>query len=86
MNTGRTFPTSVAAPVLLESLKITGRVRPALVIHRFQALLALLQLPVRTIYKQRSMGQFCPAYKIGRHLRWKRGELMDWIETKRDAV
>jgi excisionase family DNA binding protein len=47
---------------------------------------ALLQLPVRTIYKQRSMGQFCPAYKIGRHLRWKRGELMDWIETKRDAV
>jgi excisionase family DNA binding protein len=47
---------------------------------------ALLQLPVRTIYKQRSMGQFCPAYKIGRYLRWKRGELMDWIETKRDAV
>ena len=39
MSTGRTFPTSVPAPVLLESLKITGRVRPALVIHRFQALL-----------------------------------------------
>jgi predicted DNA-binding transcriptional regulator AlpA len=26
-----------------------------------------LQLPVQTIYKQRSMGLFCPAYKIGRH-------------------
>ena len=36
---GRTFPTSVPAPVLLESLKITGRVRPALLIHRVQALL-----------------------------------------------
>ena len=39
MSTGRAFPTSVAAPVLLESLKITGRVRPTLVIHRVQALL-----------------------------------------------
>jgi excisionase family DNA binding protein len=47
---------------------------------------ALLQLPVRTIYKQRSMGLFCPAYKIGRHLRWKRVELLAWIETRRDAV
>jgi hypothetical protein len=36
---GRTFPTSVPAPVLLESLKITGRVRPSLLIHRVQALL-----------------------------------------------
>src|SRR4051794_14189991 len=39
VSTGRTFPTSVPAPVLLESLKITGRVRPALLIHRVQALL-----------------------------------------------
>ncbi|WP_154667139.1 hypothetical protein [Pseudonocardia asaccharolytica] len=38
VNTGRTFPTSLAAPVLLDSFTITGRVRP-LVIHRFQALL-----------------------------------------------
>jgi hypothetical protein len=42
VSTGRTFPTSVAAPVLLESLKITGRVRPLQVIHRFQALLATI--------------------------------------------
>jgi len=37
----------------------------------------LLQLPVQSIYKQRSLGLFCPAYKIGRHLRWKRNELFD---------
>jgi len=46
----------------------------------------LLQLPVQSIYKQRSLGLFCPAYKIGRHLRWKRHELFDWLESKRDAV
>lgn len=46
----------------------------------------LLQLPVQSIYKQRSLGLFCPAYKIGRHLRWKRNELFDWLESKRDAV
>jgi excisionase family DNA binding protein len=45
----------------------------------------MLQLPVRTIYQQRSRGLFCPAYKIGRHLRWKRSDLLAWIETKRDA-
>jgi hypothetical protein len=33
---GPYLPDSVAAPVLLESLKITGRVRPDVVIHRFQ--------------------------------------------------
>jgi HEAT repeat protein len=39
VSTGRTLPTGVGAPILLESLKITGRVRPLQVIHRFQALL-----------------------------------------------
>ncbi|MEN3263912.1 helix-turn-helix domain-containing protein [Pseudonocardia sp.] len=46
----------------------------------------LLQLPVQSIYKQRSLGLFCPAYKIGRHLRWKRNELLTWLETKKDIV
>jgi predicted DNA-binding transcriptional regulator AlpA len=46
---------------------------------------AILQLPVQSIYKQRSIGLFCPAYKIGRHLRWKRSELLAWLETRRDA-
>jgi predicted DNA-binding transcriptional regulator AlpA len=46
----------------------------------------LLQLPVQSIYKQRSLGLFCPAYEIGRHLRWKRDELFTWLDTKKDAV
>jgi predicted DNA-binding transcriptional regulator AlpA len=46
----------------------------------------LLQLPVQSIYKQRLLGLFCPAYKIGRHLRWKRDELFTWLETRKDGV
>ena len=56
MSTGRTFPTSVAAPVLLESLKITGRVRPLQVIHRFQALLGGGDKGVRTSVVEFSHG------------------------------
>jgi hypothetical protein len=44
---GRTFPTGVAAPALLEGFKMIGRVRPLLVIHRFQALLSAHE-PERT--------------------------------------
>jgi hypothetical protein len=35
----------------------------------------MLQIPVQSINKQRSVGTFCPAYRIRRHLRWRRGEL-----------
>jgi hypothetical protein len=40
VSTGRTFPTGVGAPILLEGLQVIGRVRPSSVIHRSQALLA----------------------------------------------
>jgi hypothetical protein len=39
VSTGRTFPTGVGAPILLEGMQMIGRVRPLLLIHRFQALL-----------------------------------------------
>ena len=37
--TGRTFPTGVGAPILLEGLQVIGRVRPLSLIHGSQALL-----------------------------------------------
>ncbi|MFC4942063.1 helix-turn-helix transcriptional regulator [Pseudonocardia sp. GCM10023141] len=46
----------------------------------------MLQIPVQSIYKQRAVGRFCPAYRIGRHLRWRRGELLNWLETRKDPV
>src|SRR6185503_1148037 len=39
VSTGRTFPTGVGAPILLEGLHVLGRVRPSSVTHRSQALL-----------------------------------------------
>ncbi len=39
MSMGRTFPTGVAAPILLESLHDHREVRPSSVIDRFQTLL-----------------------------------------------
>ena len=45
-----------------------------------------LQLPVQSIYKRRALGTFAPAYKIGKHLRWRCAELMEWFEERRDAV
>jgi hypothetical protein len=39
VSTGRTLPTGVGAPILLEGLQVIGRVRPVHLIHRSQALL-----------------------------------------------
>jgi excisionase family DNA binding protein len=47
-------------------------------------LAAYLSVPVRTIYKQRSQGDLCPGYRFGKHLRFKRDEVLLWIETRRD--
>jgi hypothetical protein len=42
-----------------------------------------LQLPVQSICKRCALGT---AYKIGKHLRWRCAELMEWFEERRDAV
>lgn len=47
-------------------------------------LAAFLQLPVKTIYKQRSAGELCAGYRIGRFVRFKREDVLEWFETKRD--
>ena len=53
LSTGRTLPTGVGPPALLESLKIIGRVRPLLVIHRFQALLPCVVVMVSPVVRTR---------------------------------
>jgi excisionase family DNA binding protein len=45
-----------------------------------------LDLPVKTIYKQRADGDLCPGYRFGKHLRFKRDEVLAWIETRRDEA
>ena len=47
---------------------------------------AMLELPVQSIYQQRQLGKFCPAYRVGKRLLWRRSELMAWLDTKKDPV
>lgn len=41
-----------------------------------------LQVPVKTIYEWRTKGKGPKALLIGRHLRWRRADVMAWLETQ----
>lgn len=38
-----------------------------------------LGVPVSTIYQWRTRGAGPPAARVGRHLRWRRGDVDQWI-------
>jgi excisionase family DNA binding protein len=41
----------------------------------------LLRIPAATIYQWRLRGQGPPALKIGRHLRWRRTAVDEWLDS-----
>jgi len=43
-------------------------------------------IPERTIYNWRLRGQGPPAYRVGRHLRWRRSEVDAWLDAQRDKA
>ena len=43
-------------------------------------------LPVKTIYVQRAKGDLCAGYRFGKHVRFKREDVLAWLETKRDEA
>ena len=45
-----------------------------------------LNLPVATIRKQRSEMKFARGYKLGKHVRWRRSDLLEWLESKADEI
>ena len=45
-----------------------------------------LGLPLATVYKMRASGDFAPGYRLGKHVRLRRDELLDWLESKRDQA
>jgi len=47
---------------------------------------ALLKIPKATLYKWISMGTAPPFYKLGRHNRFKRSEVMAWMDEHQDEV
>ncbi len=42
----------------------------------------LVQVPPKTIYRWRSLGQGPPGLRIGRHVRFRREDVEAWIETR----
>jgi excisionase family DNA binding protein len=47
---------------------------------------ALLKIKQATLYRHTSRGTGPPFYKIGKHNRWKRGEVMAWFAAHLDEV
>lgn len=44
----------------------------------------LLDVPERTIYSWRQRGEGPPAYRVGKHLRYRRRDVDAWLERQRD--
>jgi excisionase family DNA binding protein len=47
---------------------------------------ALLKIPKQTIYRWNVMGSGPPYYRLGKHARWKRSEVMAWVAEHQDEV
>ena len=62
----------------------TGNIHDADQLWSIEQVAEFLNLPVGTIRKQRVEGKFAPGYRIGKHVRWKRSELLEWLEEHRD--
>jgi excisionase family DNA binding protein len=47
---------------------------------------ALLKIKQATLYRHTSQGTRPPFYKIGKHNRWKRREVMAWFDSLLDEL
>ena len=44
----------------------------------------MLGIPVNTVYGWRCRGEGPPGYRIGRHVRYRRSAVEQWLETQTD--
>ena len=44
---------------------------------------ALLKMRKQTLYKRTSNGTGPPFYRVGRHNRWRRSEVLSWFDSLR---
>ena len=47
-----------------------------------QELAAYLDLPVATLYAWRYRGEGPPGFRVGRHLRYRWGDVVEWIDRQ----
>jgi excisionase family DNA binding protein len=45
-----------------------------------------IDIPPRTIYNWRLHGEGPPAYRVGRHLRFRKSDVERWLSTVRDKT
>jgi excisionase family DNA binding protein len=45
-----------------------------------------LQVSPQTVYKWRSLGSGPPAMRLGKHLRWRRRDVEQWLTSRHDDV
>jgi len=50
-----------------------------------QQLADYLDVPVKTLYAWRYRRQGPPAFRVGRHLRYRRSDIQRWIEQRIDT-
>jgi excisionase family DNA binding protein len=51
-----------------------------------EQLAEFLKIPTQSVYKQRSLGTGPPGYRVGKYVRFKKSDVMRWLEEHRDAV
>ena len=54
-------------------------------LHDLEWLSGLLGIPARTIYSWRQRGEGPPAYRVGKHLRYRRSDVETWLAGRRDT-
>ena len=55
-------------------------------LHGLEWLSEFLNVPERTIYAWRARGEGPPAYRVGKHLRYRRDEVETWLKGRHDTV
>jgi excisionase family DNA binding protein len=50
-----------------------------------QQLAAYLDVPVKTLYAWRYRREGPPAFRVGRHLRYRRSDIQRWIQQRIDT-
>src|SRR4051794_29212780 len=75
-NAGRRSSNAEHAPMNAVSASTVGPLLSA------QEVAAYLGVPVATLYVWRTRGGGPPAFKVGRHLRYRHDDLQDWLTQR----
>jgi excisionase family DNA binding protein len=67
-------------------LPITGNALDGNQLLTIEQVAEFLNIPIASVRKMRSLGKFAPGYKVGRHIRWRRSDILEWLESRADEI